>query len=244
MSQLFVSPERIHDDRFSLDSLEAHHVLRVLRKNVGDLLTFFDGNGRRFEGRLTTADTATNLVEGEVLQWLPSEKPQVRVILVQGLPRGSKWDYVIEKATELGVDAIIPFLGETSPIELDERAAVAKEERWNRLAQSAAKQCDRASIPLISMARPLFELDSVLSGGPLLVCSTEKDAVPVKNIITATQTGSIFIVVGPESGFSVNELVWLKQRKAHFVSLGRLTLRTETAGLVALTVVRHLLGEL
>ncbi len=177
MSQLFVPPSRIQGDRFSLDSLEAHHVLRVLRKNVGALLTFFDGNGRRFEGRLTAAETSTNLVEGEILRWLDSEKPQARVVLVQGLPRGSKWDYVIEKATELGVDAILPFLGETSPIELDERAAATKEERWNRLAQSAAKQCDRASIPLVSMARPLFELDSLLVGGPLLVCSTEKDAV-------------------------------------------------------------------
>jgi 16S rRNA (uracil1498-N3)-methyltransferase len=147
VSQLFVPPSRIRDNHFSLDPLEAHHVLRVLRKNVGDVLTFFDGNGRRFEGRLTLVATTTNLVEGEIQTWFDPETPRTRVVLVQGLPRGSKWDYVIEKATELGVDAIIPFLGETSPIELDERVAGTKQERWNRLAQSAAKQCDRASVP-------------------------------------------------------------------------------------------------
>jgi 16S rRNA (uracil1498-N3)-methyltransferase len=90
----------------------------------------------------------------------------------------------------------------------------------------------------------LFELDALLTGGPLLVCSTEKDAVAMKTALADDASGRVFIVIGPESGFSVNEVVWLKQRNARFVSLGRLTLRTETAGLVALTLVRHLCGEI
>jgi 16S rRNA (uracil1498-N3)-methyltransferase len=244
VSQLFVSPARIQAAHFSLDALEAHHVLRVLRKKVGDTLICFDGKGRRFEGRLTIAETSSNRVEGDIVRWLEIEAPSARLILVQGLPRGPKWDYVIEKATELGVDAILPFLGETSPIELDPSAAEAKLVRWNRLAQSAAKQCDRASIPLIHTARPLYDLESFLQEGLLLVCSTEKHAAPIKTIVKPEQPGPIFIVIGPESGFSANELTWLHQRKGHFITLGKSTLRTETAGLVALTLVRHLLGEM
>jgi 16S rRNA (uracil1498-N3)-methyltransferase len=78
------------------------------------------------------------------------------------------------------------------------------------------------------------------------VCSTEEGAAPIKNALEVGPTSRrrIFVVVGPESGFSANETLWLKQRNARFVSLGRLTLRTETAGLVALTLVRHLVGEL
>lgn len=244
MSQLFVPPSRIQGDRFSLDPLEAHHVLRVLRKKLGDQLTFFDGEGHRFEGQLTVADLPSNRVEGQIFRWLPLEQHSASIVLVQGLPKGPKWDYVIEKAVELGVDAIVPFLGERSPIELDKKAATTKVERWSRVAQSAAKQCNRASVPLISVPQPLMSLDEPLSRGSIIVCSTDGEVVQMKQALASIGAGRIFVVIGPESGFSSTELTWLKGKKAQFASLGTLTLRTETAGLVAITLIRHLMGEM
>lgn len=221
-------------------------MLRVLRKKVGDTQLFFDGAGHRFEGKITLAETSTNRVEGAIVQWLEVETPKASVVLVQGVPKGPKWDYVIEKATELGVDAIIPFLGETSPIDLDSKATASKEERWNRLAQSAAKQCDRPTVPIVHRPQTLFNQEQVLEGGTLLVCALDPSAEPIKTVLDSIKSdaGRYFVVVGPESGFSKDEMVWLKAKKARFISLGKLTLRTETAGLVALTLVRHIVGDL
>lgn len=244
MSQIFVSPGRIDGDRFTLDPDQAHHVIRVLRSQPGEELQFFDGAGRRFRGQLTSIDSGANAVSGKILAWNVLASVAARFVLVQGLPKGAKWDYVIEKATELGADEIIPFLGETSPIRLDEAAGSAKAERWNRVAQAAAKQCDRSTIPTVAEAKPLFSLQSVLSKGTVLVCSLNDGAVSIAAALSAKSVSTIYLVVGPEGGFSDSEIRWLKTNGAQFVTLGRNTLRTETAGLVALTLARHALGEL
>src|SRR5262245_4792073 len=116
MSQIRLDPASLRGDLFVLQGPAAHHVVRVLRRKVGDELTLFDGLGNRYQGVLNRVDTESPSAEGRILKTIATSPSAVTLALYQGLPKGSKFDYVIEKATELGVDEIVPFLGEKSVI--------------------------------------------------------------------------------------------------------------------------------
>lgn len=216
-------------------------MVRVLRKKEGEAVSLFDGRGAQLEGVLTKIEA--NSVEGRITNRQIPAKISAALRLFQGLPRGSKFDYVIEKATELGVCEIFPFLSEKSLIRLDEKQRKAKTPRWQRLATAAAKQCDRSTIPTVYAARSLKDLTDELQKGVTLVFVRDAKAQTLTPSLSLKGEGAIVnLVIGPESGFSKSEIDWLLSLGAKPVSLGALTLRTETAGLVALTLTNHELG--
>ena len=241
MAQLLVRPEQIADNRFRVDGPQAHHLVRVLRARPGQLLTLSDGAGRRFSARLTAVDTAAPSAEGDILAAIPASAPRRRFRLLQGLPKGPKIDYVIEKAVELGAAEIVPFLSEKSLIRLDEKSAAAKQDRWSRLAEAAAKQCERADVPSVAAAIPFAELAAIVASSPTFLLSI---AAGRPSLAEALEDSALFdgdsdiisIVVGPESGLSAAEETALAHAGARAVSLGDRVLRTETAGLAALAI--------
>ncbi len=227
------TPERVRVDGAAL-----HH-LRVARVVADEQVEVFDGRGRAWLARVETVDEA-----GAVLR-LGDERrgATVRpVILLQGLPKGDKLDLVLQKATELGVSAVWPVLTERSVARPKPEALGTRHARWQRIVEEAARQSGRTEVPEVAVLRSLDEaLQALGAGFRLLVLDEEERAERLGN---AAGDGAVALVVGPEGGLAREEIAALRAAGGVPVSLGPLVLRTETAGLAALAVLRHLDGLL
>jgi 16S rRNA (uracil1498-N3)-methyltransferase len=167
----------------------------------------------------------------------------VAITLAQCLPKGSKMDYVVEKATELGVQRIIPLQSERV---IGERGSSNnKVDRWKRIARSAAEQSRSTLVPSIAEPMPWTELIAAIPSYDACLIAWEVEPSQQQRL-EALVAGkrSVLIVIGPEGGLSHTEVSQVRSQGAHVVSLGKRILRTETAGLVAVALVRYAAGDL
>jgi 16S rRNA (uracil1498-N3)-methyltransferase len=220
-------------ERVALPKDEAHHVTRVLRLPAGAPVRIFDGRGREWSGRLETGakrGESSVLVEGEAT---PVPEPEVPVTLAIGVLKGDQMDAVVRDATALGVVAIAPM--ETAHVTVPPRAwqSGAAVERWQRVAVAAAKQCGRAVVPTV---RPVATLAAVLAtrADTMWLCAEPIIAEGLTN--HADRRGSsALVLVGPEGGWSEQEVLLALRAGAGFFNLGPRTLRAELAPIVALS---------
>lgn len=218
-----------------------HYLARVLRLREGDALEVFDGRGQRFDGRVSgLGETSATLVlsGGRVV-------PAPRAItVIQGLPKADKLELVLQKATELGATAFIPAACARSVVKLDGKEE-AKRARWQRIVEEAARQSRRADVPPVHLPT---SLTAAVAGLPpetaVLVLDEEERAVPLSVAASNAGPRPLALVIGPEGGLAREEVSALVERGATPVTLGALVLRTETAALAALAVLRHLDGLL
>jgi len=217
----------------------ALHHLRVARVVPGEEVEVFDGRGRAWAAWLESED------DGGALLRLGEERPGATgrtVVLIQGLPKGDKLDWVLQKATELGVSAVWPVLTERSVARPKPDALGARHARWQRIVEEAARQSGRAEVPEVAMLRPLeHAVRSLVRGMQLLVLDEEERG---RRLGASAGDGAVALVVGPEGGLTREEVAGLRASGGLPVSLGPMVLRTETAGLAALAVLRHLDGLL
>jgi 16S rRNA (uracil1498-N3)-methyltransferase len=217
-----------------------HYLVRVQRLEAGATLEVFDGEGKSFPARLVaiTAEAATLELGAS-----RAESELTPIAIVQGLPKGDKLELVLQKGTELGATAFVPFAAERSVVKLGDKAD-ARQKRWQKVVEEAARQCGRADVPKVEAARPLLEaLETLPQGTRLFVLDEEERAVRLSHA-AAQGEGPVALVIGPEGGLTRGEVASLEARGAKTVTLGRRVLRTETAALAALAVLRHLEGEL
>ncbi|MBS2022815.1 MAG: 16S rRNA (uracil(1498)-N(3))-methyltransferase [Deltaproteobacteria bacterium] len=241
MRRLFIRPEQLASAagaRVPLDDAQRRH-LAVLRLADGAELEVFDGLGARHLARLTGESI-------ELTQKLP-DRPRgaLEAWLAQALSKADKLELVLQKATELGAARVLPFEAERSVVKLEPERAQHKLERWTRIAQEAARQCGRAEVPAIDAPVTFAKLlDHALSDPERRVILLDTGALPLTLSQAARGEMKVVLVVGPEGGFSNEERALAESKGALLASMGQLILRTETAGLVALSIVRHLAGEL
>jgi 16S rRNA (uracil1498-N3)-methyltransferase len=221
---------------------DARKIVTVLRLHSGDHIEVIDSGGHVFAAVLDVHPPAVHAHLGEILA-RPSET-KLQLTLAQGIPKGQKMDFVVEKATELGVVGIIPFVSERT---VGEARGAAKTERWRRLARTAAQQCGRTALPQVEEPSPLAAVvsrfgsfDTVLIAWELAEREALRSVLP--NVIAGAQR--ILVVIGPEGGISHAEAHEALGAGAHALSLGARILRTETAGLVACTAILYAAGEL
>ena len=217
-----------------------HYLSRVLRLKAGDALEVFDGEGRAFPASIAQLD------EGAALLRLSSPRAVERgtpVFLLQGLPKGDKLELILQKATELGASGFFPVETERAVVKLAPARAQERRTRWQRIVEEASRQCGRADVPTVEPVRPLLAaLDALPPLTRVLVLDEEERARRLGAAFTpGTPTA---LVIGPEGGLARAEVEALVARGALPVSLGPLVLRTETASLAALAVLRHLEGAL
>lgn len=228
----------------TVDGPRFHYLSRVLRLAAGDALEVFDGQGHAFDARLeAVSDTSARLSLGPA-RTAPTPR---RLVVVQGLPKGDKLELVLQKGTELGVAAFVPAACARSVVRLDEKAAAARVARWQRIAEEAARQCGRADVPQVSRPAPLADAVALVARGhAVFVLDEAERAVSLSQAFAAVRDAAqpIALVVGPEGGLERAEVDALVEQGATPVTLGRLVLRTETAALAAVAVLRHLDGEL
>lgn len=222
-----------------VDGPRFHHLVRVLRVREGEQLEVFDGRGQRFAA--TVRDLQTEALTLEVGAAHP-ERPQRAFWVVQAMPKADKLELVLQKATELGAAGVALAWSERCVVKPSPRDG-DKVERWRRIAEEAARQCGRAQVPQVLEPTPL--LHAMPEGAAVLVLDEEERAVRLAEAFAQVPAEQpVAVVVGPEGGLARAEVDALRAQGAVSVSLGALVLRTETAALAALSVLRHLDGEL
>jgi 16S rRNA (uracil1498-N3)-methyltransferase len=243
--RFFVSPDQIKESRIRITGPDVNHIARVLRLGRGSALTILDGKGKSY------AAVIQELVRDEVFCEINKELPlipacPVKVTLVQGIPKGDKMDLIIQKGAELGVSRVLPLICSRSVVRLAGDRLPRKQERWQRIALEAAKQCRRPDVP--EVAEPA-ELDGVLGSLPAnctaLIPWEEENKVSLKDLLSEVRAvEEIYVFIGPEGGFTAGEVAAAQAAGVRPVTLGPRILRTETAGIAVITMVLCRWGDL
>lgn len=236
-TRCFIDPAFWSKDEMAPGPEESHHLLHVLRVRVGDVVVAFDGQGR--EARTEVLAAGDGSVVLRVLEECECAPPAVHLVLIQALLKGQKMDWVIQKATEIGVSRIVPVETEHAVVRLQKRQRAKRCERWQKIAREAARQCGAAWVPVIEPVQGLREYLSREADVELLLqCALAENARPLRDMVKDAKSswGSIGILVGPEGDFAEQEMTAAQEAGAVPVSLGSNVLRAETAALFALSV--------
>lgn len=241
MRQFFV---REIKDVMVLTGDEAWHAAKVLRLKAGSNIQVVSANGQAAEACVVCADPTEVTVR--LLSAIErTSEPPIHITLAQGLAKGDKFDYVVQKAVELGVHTIIPLVTEHCVVKYDAAKKQQKQARWQKIAAEAAKQCHRLSVPVVQEILSFSELwMQERSNYTTLFFYEQEDKLGVKQILQQSMQQSFLLIIGPEGGFSKNEVAGARERGAHVVSLGPRILRTETAATTALAIVMYECGDL
>jgi 16S rRNA (uracil1498-N3)-methyltransferase len=223
---------------------ELEHLRRVLRLGSGDRITVFDESGREHEAVIRSLDSEQAAIE-ITRSYEPRRESRLAVTLAMALTKGEKADFVVEKATELGVQTIVPFVSRYSVPKLDERKMSARAERWRKIVVSAAKQSGRTRLPDVLPIRGFAEMISAPWPDTLKLFFWERETTQsMRALRDAGGIDSVFLAVGPEGGFSPEEAAQAEQHGFAIVGLGRRTLRAETAAIAVVAVAQFLWGDL
>ena len=233
-----------------LRGADVWHVQKVLRLAKGDTVIVFDGTGREY--RVEISKCKSREILGAVIeQWERQAESPLRLTLVQGIPKGPKMDVIVQKASEIGVQTIVPLQTERAdvsaqPRHLSATKAAQKLDRWARIGIEAAKQACRTTIPKIEPFLSVAEfLAQPLAADLKLLFWEEEQQQSLKQVLKA-QAGAIrsaVVVIGPEGGLTGSEAAQFTAQGYAPVSLGKRLLRTETAGIVALGILQYEYGD-
>ncbi len=238
MHHFFVTPDQVGDGFCRITGQDVNHIRNVLRMKAGERIGIRDGISRNYICVLE------EIGEQEITARIMKEEAgnselSARLCLFQGLPKGDKMEFVIQKAVELGASEIIPVSTRRTVVKLDGRKAEAKVKRWNAIAESGAKQSGRMVVP---------QVKSVMSFKEALAYAGKMDynLIPyelaegmegTRRILAGIRPGmQVGIFIGPEGGFDVEEVEQAREAGLHPITLGRRILRTETAGMAVLSI--------
>lgn len=223
-----------------IDGSAAEHVVRVLRLGVGDTLTLFDGSGTEHVAEIVAVRGLLLRARVGAAAAIDRESP-LALTLVQGVSRGERMDWVIQKATELGIHRIVPVLTERSVVKLDERLAAKRREHWQGIAVAACEQCGRNRLPVIEAPLKLREFLALPAALPRFQLHPGA-ALTLRQLPTGLAAAEL--LVGPEGGLSEDEVAIAARFGFASLSLGPRILRTETAAIVAVAALQAALGDL
>ncbi|GGD71607.1 16S rRNA (uracil(1498)-N(3))-methyltransferase [Paenibacillus nasutitermitis] len=259
MQRYFVTPEQLYgDDHVYLTGDDAHHILRVMRMGPGDEFMVSDGISREAKAVIRKAEPGR--VEAEVEEWLPMNgEPSWSITVAQSLPKGDKMEWVIQKGTEIGAAAFIPFQSQRMIVQYDDKKEAKRIERWSKIAKEAAEQAHRSRIPDVKPVLPWRQLLKEIGQYDLALFCYEKEGGAAGTGLRAAIGSyydskgltdrlasriSVLLIVGPEGGFTPREAEEAEAEGAVIVGLGRRILRTETAAMVGLACLMYESGEM
>ncbi len=245
MVRLFVPPPRIEGGQATLVAEDAAYLGKVLRLSPGDAVEVFDGAGGVYDGRIT----ALSPTGGELSLLSRREGGAVRrrpvLELWPGLPKGEKLEWIVQKAVELGVAGVVPLLCDRSVPRLDGARRVSRLARWRKVAAEAARQCGRADIPAIADPADIAALaERARAGLPVAILHVAPAPGLATWLAGRSSVERVAIATGPEGGFAPEELATLQKGGASLCSIGRRTLRAETAAVTACAIWALAAGEL
>jgi len=242
VTRFHLAPDAVRGDRVTFDAAAAHHLGRVLRAAVGDLVQAVDARGELLSVRLTglAARRAEGLIVGRAA--LDTESP-LQLTLAQAIPKGDKMEHIIRMTTELGVTRVIPLMTARTVVRLKPARWGPRIGRWQRVAREAAQQSGRAAVPEIASPREIGAWRPDDRDG-LLICFWEEERRGLATRLPAGPCPRATVVVGPEGGLTAEEVRGLTDAGALVAGLGPRLLRTETAGAVAVALLQARYGDL
>ncbi len=241
MLRFFVPPELLVGEEISLPEEVVHHLGTVLRRPTGEEVLLLDGLGKICRCRID--QLAKRAGSAHILESRQETEAAFSLTLLQALPKGDKFDLILQKGTELGVTAFAPVTTERSlpPLPADREAS--RRQRWQRIISEAARQSRRPILPFLSPPRPLATALGTCRE-ELRLFFWEGESRPLATILPATPPAGAAILIGPEGGFSAAEAVAIQAAGFQPVHLGPRILRTETAGFTAAAILQFLFGNL
>jgi 16S rRNA (uracil1498-N3)-methyltransferase len=230
----------------TLTSDEARHLRDVLRLKSGDEVHVFDGAGREFRCRVS--QVARNSAELAIEQEVEPSRPEspLKLTLVLALLKGEKFDLVVQKATELGVNCVVPLITRYADVHLrDESESVKRVTRWQRIALEAAKQSGRAVVPEITLPVSFQNFLSARNAAALRLMFSEREGGSLNEVAgTPVKPKNLIAMIGSEGGWSDEELTYARSAGFFIVTLGGRTMRAETAAIAATSLVQYVFGDL
>jgi 16S rRNA (uracil1498-N3)-methyltransferase len=224
-----------------LSAAASHHLARVLRAQNGDVITVFNGEGGEYAAVIAAIDKKKVFVK--VGEFVPrSAESVLKLYLAQGISRGEKMDYVIQKAVELGAAGIVPLITERCNVKLDDERRQKRLQHWQAIVVSACEQCGRNTLPELLPPQTLAQWLPRVEAD--LKCVLSPQAVQKLSQVIIAADASIVLLVGPEGGLSFTEMNLASQHGFLALNLGPRVLRTETAALAALTILQCLFGDM
>jgi 16S rRNA (uracil1498-N3)-methyltransferase len=227
--------------RVVLPELTANHLARVLRLRAGDACVLFNGDGQDHDGRIASIGKREVVVELQASRAVHTES-RLRVTLLQGIARGEKMDLILQKATELGVAAVIPVMAERTEVKLDAERAEKRVAHWRSVIASACEQSGRARLPELSAPAPLHDAARSIAGDAMRLTLDPTGDVSLATV--QVTTGAVVVAIGPEGGWSPRDRDTLSAAGFTGLRLGPRILRTETAGLAAIAALQSRFGDL
>ena len=244
MHRFYLEPACFSEEKVIWDAKDSRHICRVLRLEAGNQVTAFDGTGWEYEVLLESVQPEQ--VTGKILKKTAVDREvPVHLELVQGVAKADKMDWIVQKAVEAGVSAVQPLLTRYTVVKLEKGKQEAKRRRWESIAREACKQCRRNTVPLIHEVKDwenfLVSLDTERLY--LLFYEDTKNGDSLKSILRREKkeifSHGISILIGPEGGWSPEEVEAARSHGVYIDGLGPRILRTETAGLVAAAAILY-----
>ncbi len=229
-------------ETLSLPEDAANHLVRVMRLREGDRCVLFNGDGSDYTAVLVEVGKRDARVCIEAAVALHNESP-LRISLLQGVARGEKMDLILQKATELGVAAVVPVNAERTEVKLDAARAAKRVAHWNNVVHSACGQSGRAVIPLIGAPLALSAALDALAPDTLRL-TLDPQGEHRLSTLQAAPAGGVVVAIGPEGGWSPRDRQQLQAAGFQGLQLGPRILRTETAGLAAIAALQARLGDM
>lgn len=239
MQQVFIKEQVKVNQCVALDEKQSHHLLHVLRMKKDTCFRVVDGAGNRYMASLQIIEKeAWAKIDQKIEE---SAERKVKVTLLMGLIKKDKWDFCIQKSTELGVNRIVPFESKRTIVKASEEKSDKKIQRWNKIAMEAAQQCKRDVVPEIEMPLSLKEACVQYQSDLNLVAyeSMMENSALIRDVVNDAQ--SVTVVIGPEGGFDESEIEFLKEKGYCCITLGKRILRAETAALYVLSALDAIL---
>ena len=246
MPRFFVKNKQITENIIFIIGEDVKHIKNVLRKQVGDIIEICDQETEKTY-KCEISKIEEQQIQNTIIEELQEEAEKLQVDIYQGLPKADKMELIIQKSIELGVHSIIPVEMKRCIVKLDEKTASKKIERWQKIAESAAKQSGRNTVPEIHKVTKLEELVKLKDKyNSIIVCyENEKQnklkshLLNIKQQCDVRKNIKIAVVIGPEGGLEEKDVELLKENGAQIVTLGKRILRTETVALNLLSILAY-----
>lgn len=243
MSHFFISSSQVTGGILTIVGDDVNHMKNVLRMREGERFSAADELGMCYECSVDTLEK--HQVTARILETYPGNTElSSKLYLFQGLPKSDKMEWIIQKAVELGVYAVVPVMTKRSIVKLDAKKEASKRKRWQSIAEGAAKQSGRMRIPEIYEVKTYEEALKMaqIMDVKLIPYECARGMEATREIFAKINPGmSVGIFIGPEGGWEETEVEEAKKHQVHPITLGRRILRTETAGLMTLSVLMYLL---
>ena len=244
MSKFFVKENQIINNKIQIIDEDVNHIKNVLRLNIGEEIKICDSdNSQNYNCKII--NISSKMVECEILSEIENEaEGNVELHIFQGLPKADKMELIIQKGTELGVSEFIPVCFKRCIVKLDGKDQVKKIDRWNKIAEVAAKQSGRDRLPIVRNVENIKTLCNEIKEYDLVLVAYENEIENyIKNELqklkSTKEKYKIAVVIGPEGGLELEEVNQMKESGAKVISLGKRILRTETVALQVSSIIMY-----